>query len=110
MSDIGSLLGLAIDKNPVDFADAFNTIVREKAAAALDNRRIELANSIYGANEEPEDEDEVDLDDTTSEGETDEDEGELGDDELDFGELDLDDIDIDLDDLDLNDEGTDEDA
>lgn len=83
------LLGLAIDKNPVDFADTFNQIMMQKAHDAIESKRIEVAQNVYG--EEPELEDDaVDFDD---------DDINLDDeDELD---LDLDDLDIDLDDLDL---------
>jgi len=98
MPDTTDLLGLAIDKNPVDFASAFDTILRDKAITALENKKIELAQSIYG---DPEDTDDtVDIDD------------------VDFDDDDLDDLDLDLDDLDLDDldlgsdegEGADEDA
>lgn len=83
------LLGLAIDKNPVDFADTFNQIMMQKAHDAIESKRIEVAQNVYG--EEPDlDDDAVDFDD---------DDINLDDeDELD---LDLDDLDIDLDDLDL---------
>ncbi|NDB84127.1 MAG: hypothetical protein EB127_15625 [Alphaproteobacteria bacterium] len=98
MPDTTDLLGLAIDKNPVDFASAFDAILRDKAITALENKKIELAQSIYG---DPEDTDDtVDIDD------------------VDFDDDDLDDLDLDLDDLDLDDldlgsdegEGADEDA
>lgn len=95
MPDTTDLLGLAIDKNPVDFADAFDAILRDKAMEALENKKIELAQSIYGDAEDT-DTDDVDF-------------------ETDFDD-DLEDLDLDLDDLDLDgldldsDEGTDEDA
>jgi len=85
MPDITDLLGLAIDKNPVDFADAFDAILRDKAMTALENKRIELAQSIYGEPETDDSSDEFDLD---------------FDDDLDDLDLDLDDLD--LDDLDLD--------
>jgi hypothetical protein len=75
------LIGLALDKNPVDFADMFNQLAMQKAAAALENKKIELAQAIYAAEDE---------EDT-----------EVVDDDLD---LDLDDLDIDLEDLDLDSE------
>lgn len=84
------LLGLAIDKNPVDFADQFNQIMMAKAADAVEVKRIELAQSIYG--DEASDED-FDADDNADD--TDDD---FADDDMD---LDLDDLDLDLDDLDL---------
>jgi hypothetical protein len=90
MTDTTDLIGLAIDKNPVDFADVLDTLLRQKAVDALENKKVELANSIYG--ETPEEDNETDNDDT-----------------VDIDDLDLDDIDLDLDDLDLNTEdGTDE--
>lgn len=92
MTDTTNLIGLAIDKNPVDFADAIDTILRQKAAEALDNKKIEFAQSIYG--EDPEENDSNDDDS-----------------DVDIADLDLDDIDLDLEDLDLETkDGTDEDA
>lgn len=92
MTDTTDLIGLAIDKNPVDFADALDTILRQKAADALADKKVELAQSIYG--EDPEEDTEINDDDT-----------------VDVADLDLDDIDLDLDDLDLETkDGTDEDA
>ena len=86
MPNVTDLLGFAIDKNPTDFAAAFDELVREKAAIALENKKTELAQSIYGS-----DEDDLNLDDE---------------DDLDFDadeDLDDEDFDIDLDDLDLDD-------
>ena len=57
------LLGLAIDKNPVDFADTFNQIMMQKAHDALENKRVELAQSIYGEQDSDLDDDAVDFDD-----------------------------------------------
>lgn len=92
MTDTTDLIGLAIDRNPVDFADALDTLLRQKAVDAIENHKVQLAQSIYG--EEPE---EDDFDD--------------GDSDVDISDLDLDDIDLDLDDLDLDTEdGTDENA
>ena len=89
------LIGLAIDKNPVDFAAAFDDIVREKASAALEAHKIELAQSVYGSNEvESDDEDDVDFDDIDLEDDSDEDIEDL---DLDLDDLDLDDLDLDLD-------------
>lgn len=86
------LLGLAIDKNPVDFADQFNQIMMAKAADAVEAKRIELAQSLYGDQASEEDFDDVDL-------AADMDDDDFADD--DDLDLDLDDLDLDLDDLDL---------
>lgn len=83
------LLGLAIDKNPVDFADQFNQIMMAKAAEAIDNKRVELAQSLYSDNEDVDNFGDEDFDTETDDFE---------DDDMD---LDLDDLDLDLDDLDL---------
>lgn len=91
MTDTTDLIGLAIDKNPVDFADVLDTLLRQKAMDTLETHKVELAQSIYG--EDPED----NLNDDDS--------------DLDIDNLDLDDIDLDLDDLDLETkDGTNEDA
>ncbi len=90
MPNTTDLLGLAIDKNPVDFADQFNQIMMAKAADAVEAKRIELAQSLY--NDEDGDEDEVDFPVDVD------DDDDFADDDLD---LDLDDLDLDLDDLDL---------
>lgn len=92
MADTTDLIGLAIDKNPIDFASTFNDLIRDKAMAALENKRVEMAQSIYG---EPDQEPEVDTD--------------TDDDDFDFDDADLDDVDddddldLDLDDIDLDD-------
>ena len=57
------LLGLAIDKNPVDFADTFNQIMMQKAHDALENRRVEVAQSIYGEDSAELEDDAVEFDD-----------------------------------------------
>lgn len=90
MPNTTDLLGLAIDKNPVDFADQFNQIMMAKAADAVEAKRIELAQSLY--NDDDGDEDEVDFPVDVD------DDDDFADDDLD---LDLDDLDLDLDDLDL---------
>jgi hypothetical protein len=92
MTDTADLIGLAINKNPVDFADTLDTLLRQKAADAIADKKVELAQDIYGE-EQPEDTD-----------------TENDDSDVDIADLDLDDIDLDLDDLDLETkDGTDED-
>jgi hypothetical protein len=97
MSDVNDLLGFAIDKNPIDFADTFNTLLQQKQDAALEARRIELAQSMYvpaeDADEDPDDVGEDEFDYTEDDFE-DMDDSDL--DEIDLEDLDLDDIDLDL--------------
>lgn len=110
MSDVNDLLGLAIDKNPIDFADTFNNLIQQKQAEALEARRVELAQSMYTPAFEA-DSDEVDTDDFEDNDDIDLDDDAFEDmDDADLDELDLDDLDLDLDDIDLDLEGiTDED-
>jgi hypothetical protein len=102
MADTTDLLGFAIEKNPVDFADALNQMMQQKAQQALEAHRVTLAQAIHGG-EEPED---VDLDAETDD---------VGDDEFDFSDDELDDLgddddlDLDLEDLDLEDLDLDDD-
>jgi len=113
MADTTDLLGFAVEKNPVDFADTFNQLMQQKAQAAVEAHRITLAQSIYGEQEEPEEVDDADELDIDGDAEDDIGEDEFEDDD-DFGDDDLEDLDLDdldLDDLDLDDEDfTDEDA
>ena len=97
MSDVSDLLAHAVNKSPVEFTNAFNDLMQQKAQDAIAAHRVTLAQSIYNAADDTPDE-EDDLDDTE--------------DYSDDDDLDLDDLeDIDLDDLDLDDEdGADEDA
>ena len=91
MPTTNDLIGLAIDKNPVDFADAFNNLMMQKAVDAVELRSIELAQSIYGSEAGPEEDEFEDFD--TTEG--DDDDADLDvefDDDLDLDDLDLEDF------------------
>jgi len=90
MPTTNDLIGLAIDKNPVDFADTFNNLMMQKAVDAVELRSIELAQSVYGSEAGPEEDEFEDYE--TAEG--DDDGADL---EVEF------DDDLDLDDLDLED-------
>lgn len=83
------LIGLAIDKNPMDFADTLNQLMMQRAADHLETYKVDLAKDLYGASEvEPEDEsNESDFDDA-------EDSDDIDVDLEDFEDLDLDDIDL----------------
>ena len=92
MSEVTDLIGLAINKNPVDFASAFNDIIQQKQSAALEAHKIELAQSMYEPVENNVDTiDELDFQEDDFEDMDDEDL-----DEIDLEDLDLDDIDLDL--------------
>lgn len=99
MPSTTDLLAHAVGKNPVDFADTFDTLVRQRALEALDAKKIELAHSIYG--EEPDTvEDETSADDSVSS-------ADVEFDDIDLEDLDLDDLDDidDIDDIDIDLEG-----
>jgi hypothetical protein len=86
MADVKDLLGLAIDSNPVSFADMLNNILQDKAMEAVSLKRIEVAQSMYdGPDETQEDEYDVPLAD----------EDEINVDDLDLDDLDLEDLDND---------------
>lgn len=114
MADTTDLLGFAVEKNPVDFADAFSQLMQQKAQDAVENHRVTLAQAIYGEFDEPE-EDADDIDDDVDADDSDDD-FDYSDDELDdeldddLDDLDLDDLDLDDLDLDDNEDITDEDA
>jgi hypothetical protein len=89
MPTTNDLIGLAIDKNPVDFADTFNNLMMQKAVDAVERRSIEIAQSVYGSDAGPEEDEFEDFDATE------------GDDDIDL-DVEFDD-DLDLDDLDIED-------
>lgn len=47
--NVYQLLQNAVDSKPVEFAETFNALIRERAAQAIDARRIEVAKGLYGA-------------------------------------------------------------
>lgn len=102
MADTTDLVGFAVEKSPVDFADTLNQLLSQKAQERVEAHRVTLAQTVYGEAEPETDDDEVDLDD-------------VGDDEFDFSEDELDDLDddddldLDLEDLDLEDLDLDDD-
>lgn len=57
MAEISDLIDFAVNKNPVEFANAFSEIVQQRAAEAIDAHRVEIASSLYGSPEEMSDED-----------------------------------------------------
>jgi hypothetical protein len=92
MPTTNDLIGLAIDKNPVDFADAFNNLMMQKAVDAVEMRSIELAQSVYGSEAGPEEDEFEDFDTTEADDEDDADLDVEFDDDLDLDDLDLEDF------------------
>lgn len=109
MPETIDLVGQAIEKNPVDFADTFDQLMRQRIVDSIENKKIELAQAIYSAPEAEDDLDDID-DVGDDDFDVDADDEDDVDDDLDFDDLDLDDLDIDLDELDLEGITDDEDA
>lgn len=56
MSDINDLILHAAEKNPVEFASTFNSILHQRCADAIDAKRVDIAQSLYsqeGPTDEP---------------------------------------------------------
>ena len=103
MPTTNDLIGLAIDKNPVEFADTFNQLIMQKAHDRISQHKVDIAQSIYGDDEDIDGDLEEDDTDDTDDGSDDEFELDL--DDIDLEDLeDLEDLDLaDFADLDLND-------
>lgn len=104
MPTVDELIDFAISQQPTKFASAFDNIMGEKTAAAIDAMRTDVAAGIYAAEE-----DDLDVEEHDEE-ELDDDDVDIGDDEFD----DVDDFDLDDEDLDFDDdsdlEGLDDDG
>ena len=103
MPTVDELIDFAIGQQPTKFAAAFDDIMGEKTAAAIDAMRTNVAQGIYAAEEDLEDEDQ---DDETDDADIDDD---IDEDEFD----DIDDLELDTDDLEYEDsdlEGLDDDG
>lgn len=48
MSDVSDLINAVIEKNPVEFDSIFNDLMHQRAMEALETRKLEVAQSIYG--------------------------------------------------------------
>jgi hypothetical protein len=104
MADETDLINNVVDKNPIDFAETLNQLLRQKASDAIRSYRESLAQSIYSDGQSDVEDD--DVGDEFSDEELDD----LGDEDDDL-DLDLEDLDLedleDLEDLDLDDDSED---
>ena len=48
---VQDLISLAYDQKPIEFGDAFNDLVMDRIALAVQDKKIEAAQRIYGAQE-----------------------------------------------------------
>jgi len=74
--NVADIIQSAFDRKPNDVEDAFNNVIQQKMADAIDARREEIAQSMYGsegdeADVEPDDDyedlDQVDIEEPTDE-------------------------------------------
>lgn len=49
---LNDLLGYSYAEKPVDFAQAFNSLISDKLEAAVNNKKLEIAQGIFAAPEE----------------------------------------------------------
>ena len=72
---VADLINFSSNQKPIDFQDAFNSILQNKVASAIENRKAEVAQRMFNTwsvEEDQESEDEIDDDsdeeDTETEG------------------------------------------
>lgn len=77
MIDVKDVFQAVVDKKPADYATGFDAVMKDKIAALVADRKLELATDLFGAPEGQEEQPEVteppDDDDETSEQEGDND-------------------------------------
>lgn len=55
-TDVKDVFQAAVDKKPAEFAQGFDGLMKDKIAKLVQDRRLELASSLFGAPEGLEDE------------------------------------------------------
>jgi hypothetical protein len=55
---VQDLISLSYEQKPIDFSDAFNSLISNKIADAIDDRKLEVAQTMFAAPGEVEVEDE----------------------------------------------------
>lgn len=95
MSDIDDLINSAMLGQPTKFAAAFDDVMGQKAVEAIDSLRVPIAQSMFGSEEEAENEEEFEDFDESEEEDLDDDWTD------DLEDLDFEDEDLELEDEDL---------
>lgn len=62
MANIQDLLGAVVNGSPVDFASTMSDMINQRAGAAIEDRRIEIAQGLYGEPEPDININDIDLD------------------------------------------------
>jgi len=50
--NITDLISLSFDQKPVDFQNAFNSIMSDKLSAAIDDKKLEVAQTMFNYDDE----------------------------------------------------------
>lgn len=50
--NVSDLVVSAIDQKPIEFENAFNSIVTDRIATAVNDRKIEVSNSMFGGQQD----------------------------------------------------------
>ena len=62
---VQDLISLSYEQKPIEFQNAFNSLMSDKITAAINDKKIEVAQSMYNDHEEVEEiEDEQEVEDT----------------------------------------------
>lgn len=59
---VQDLISLSYDQKPIEFQDAFNALVMDRVVQAIDQRKIQVAQTMFGDQAASEDYDESGLD------------------------------------------------
>lgn len=62
---LNDLLGYSYAEKPVDFAQAFNSLIADKLETAVNNKKLEIAQGIFAAPEEYDSEEDSDYETET---------------------------------------------
>lgn len=71
--NVADIIQNAFDKKPQGVEDAFNNVIQQKMADAIDARKEQIAQSMYGSEDDVEPDDDEELDTTEVEEYSDED-------------------------------------
>jgi hypothetical protein len=68
---VQDLISLSYEQKPIEFQQAFNDLLSDRIAAAVDARKVEIASSLYSGETDEEEETVTDTDITDQEEDTD---------------------------------------
>jgi len=68
---VQDLISLSYEQKPIEFQQAFNDLLSDRIAAAVDARKVEIASSLYNGETDEEEETVTDTDITDQEEDTD---------------------------------------